>query len=883
MANRTVLVRLQANAASYISAMKAAKAATSDLLGEIDKTNDRTAWLAQGILAVAPAATTLGAAAVPVLSGMATQMTVAAGAAGVMALGFNGVGDALGALNEYQLDPTAEKLAKLEEAMGKVGEDGERFVRFLDSLSPQFRELANTSREGMFPGVTRGIREFMDLAPELNRIIDQIAKGVGQLGRDAGKGLSGEGFADFFNYLENEARPILVQFGRTIGNFAEGLANMVVAFAPLSSDFSTGLLDMSRSFVEWSDGLKTSTGFAEFVDYVRDAGPKALEFLGSLTMAFVEILEAAAPVGAVMLPALTEMFDIIANLADTPLGPTVIAFAALTSAWGRLNAIASITGSGAMAKATAGLRENLATAKMLRPSLQELGTAAAFAGQGVQFQTKQTRLAITQTKAFARAAAPVAGQVALLGVAASGVADSVGLSNTATLALAGSLAGPWGAAAGAAIGLTMDFAQQNDDLVDSLDAAKDALDRAFDQNAGSADMAAVSLSVENAREAYRDLVDEVEQGGLAGVKHRIEGLFGDTDVEEAYAELMGLEEELLALREREAEASRKRAEDQAYYNSLQAETAALEDNIDKMREKRDLALQGINADLDYAQALLDVGVAAKENAGSLSKSGELIKGNEQAGIDAMRELNNLASAWNGLSDEAQNTPGAFKGAIDSFVEAAVQMGVGEKKARRMADEILNIPTSHETKIVVEVDEGFRRLRALRRSMENIDRSIVIGVNIVRGDSSGLAFLSGGVPRAEGGTIEGQRWPYGDKVLTPTAPGEEVISNRYGQADMNREALKAANAGAKLAVVGYADGGTIGATSRSVAAGRSYPAPRGSYAGVRGGAAIDYDRLASAMLLARPLHGDVHISGDPSEFKRQMLHDEQATGIGGFGG
>ena len=110
-----------------------------------------------------------------------------------------------------------------------------------------------------------------------------------------------------------------------------------------------------------------------------------------------------------------------------------------------------------------------------------------------------------------------------------------------------------------------------------------------------------------------------------------------------------------------------------------------------------------------------------------------------------------------------------------------------------------------------------------------------------------------------------------------------MSNRYGQADKNREALYEANyRGAKLAVVGYADGGTIGATTRSVAAGRSYPAtvPASYTAGPAGVDDAVIDRLAQAMLLARPVHGDVHISGDPTVFRREMQRDGQAAGLGG---
>lgn len=846
MANRTVKVWLEANAARYIAAMKAAGAATRDLHDEIDKTNDRTAWLAQSILALTPSATTLGAGAVPVIAGLATQLTVAAGAAGVMALGFNGVGDALGALNDYQLDPTEEKLEKLEEQMDKVGETGQEFVLFLDSLGPQFRELANTSREGMFPGVTEGLREIVELLPELDRVVDEFAQGIGQLASDAGSGLNGAGFADFFNYLENDARPILVEFGRTLGNFAEGMANMIVAFGPLSSSYSKGLLEMSSAFVDWSDNLKSSTGFAEFVDYVREAGPLALDFLGSLATTLVEILEAAAPVGAVALPILTTMLDVIGALADTPLGPTVIAFAALTSAWGRLNAIAAITGSGVMAKATAGMRGNLATAKMLTPSIGELGTSFYRLGQGVENQDKKTRLAMTQTKAFGKAIAPVAGQAALLGFAMSGASDKMGLTNTATLALAGSMLGPYGAAAGAAIGFTMDFAKSNDSLVDSLDAARDALDQAYDDKAGTVDMNALSASVENARQRYIDLTKEVEKGGLAGVKFQAESIFGKNDVEEAYEVYMQLEKDLGAIREREARASRERAADQSYYLSIQAETNALEDNIDAMREKRAEASLGLNAELDYQEAILDASAAAKDYNDVLQENGQLTPKLKREGIAAKRELDNLAQAWNGLTDEAQNVPGRYRKAIDTFVDTAVAMGMGKVEARKLAREILNIPTSHKTEIVVDADAAFQKLRAVRRSINSIDRNIVVGVNIVRGDSSGLAFLSGGVPRADGGDIPGPSGVYGDKVLVAAAPTEFMVSNRYGQADKNRAALRAANAGAKLAVVGYADGGTISATGRSIAAGRSYPASVPAYADGAVAGGLDYDRLVGGI-------------------------------------
>jgi hypothetical protein len=67
--------------------------------------------------------------------------------------GVQGLGDALKALDAYQLAPTQKNLAKMREEMDKLGPAGASFVTFLDSLEPQFRALQETARAGMLPGV----------------------------------------------------------------------------------------------------------------------------------------------------------------------------------------------------------------------------------------------------------------------------------------------------------------------------------------------------------------------------------------------------------------------------------------------------------------------------------------------------------------------------------------------------------------------------------------------------------------------------------------------------------------------------------------------------------------------------------------------------------
>lgn len=751
MTDRTVLVRLRADVSDLVAKSQVAKAAIHGVNSEIDKSNDRTAWLAQGILALTPAVTRLGAGAVPVLSGIATQLTVGAVAAGTAALAFNGIGDALGALNDYQLEPTAENLAQLNDAMEKVGPAGQALVEYLDSLGPALAQIANSARGGLFPGVIEGLQDFWTLAPQLNDVVRELGEGMGQLTAEAGEGLSSERFADFFDYLETDAKPILIETGRTIGNVTDGLLNMLIAFDPLTDDFSRGLLEMSRSFVAWSEGLSTSTGFQEFVAYVREAGPQTLDFLGSLALALVEITEAAAPVGAVMLPLLTTVVDVVGDLADTPLGPVTLGFLSLTAAWGRLNAVMAITGSGVMAKATAGIRANVAASRAAVPTFQQLGNAMAFAMMPTNALTRSMESnsvaartsaanalnARGQVMAFGKAAGPVAAQVGLLALAASDLDDRLGVTNTTSLALAGSLAGPWGAAVGASAGLFLDMKASADEATESLEGLDEAI-ASGNIEAVAAKLADLrkgledSLTTDGAGDFLSDFVARISgPDALRGLMNPFEGITAEytKQINEAEAALGDLKN-----------AREQASEGTMLYDSLQAETAALEANVAAMREKRAEALRGLNAELDYKASLLDAADALKENGRTVDES-------TRGGQANLRALYGMAAAFNAQEAAAKDSAREVRAGREAFVDMATAMGMGEEKARRLARELYELPAKVPIEIGVDYETAIQHARAVKAELASIDRNIDIFLNVRRPNASGFGPQLSPTPNA----------------------------------------------------------------------------------------------------------------------------------------
>ncbi|HEY1179557.1 MAG TPA: hypothetical protein VGF17_25665, partial [Phytomonospora sp.] len=549
VADRSVTVRLRADISDFQRKLAAASGTARGFADRLDQADSRMANLVQTGLALAPALVPIGGLAIPAVAGLTTQLGAAGLAAGVTVLAFKGVGGALEALNKYQLEPTAANFQAMQLKMQQLGPDGREFVRTLQGMRPQLQELQDAARAGLFPGATDGLEELLKLLPQAERLIGHVSTTVGDLFAEAGDNLNDPRWVKFFNYLDREASPTLEAMGKSFGNVVEGFANMIMAFDPLSDDFTHGMLNMSRAFKDWTQGLEGSEGFERFLSYLEDTGPEALDTLGALGNALVAFVEAAAPVGKVSLPILKGLADGFTAIADSPIGPLLVSTAAAVGILGRSLALLRVVGLRggedggqpllgrvlnvddakkalpAIREYTAASRELLVAQEAARAAnVKYLGTLRAYnaanevtggrasqkgmaaaAYELVAAENKQAeaakRVAVAEEargRAVGRTlagAGKAAGVVAGLAVATSGVADKIGLTNTASLGLVGTIAGPWGAALGAGVGVVMDLAAANNDLATAMDAA----------NRAGRD----GVQVQEQRRAYRDLQAEI--------------------------------------------------------------------------------------------------------------------------------------------------------------------------------------------------------------------------------------------------------------------------------------------------------------------------------------------------------------------------------------
>ncbi|QYJ05379.1 phage tail tape measure protein [Nocardioides panacisoli] len=190
-----------------------------------------------------------------------------------------------------------------------------------------------------------------------------------------------------------------------------------------------------------------------------------------------------------------------------------------------------------------------------------------------------------------------------------------------------------------------------------------------------------------------------------------------------------------------------------------------------------------------------------------------IQGLSDAALQNRGALDQLAQAWAKQVEAGNATEQTLKRARRQFIDTAVAMGVGRDRARELADQLLSVPKNVQTTVSqLGMANSLRDIASYKASLAGVPRTIrTTLITEYRRDSARVnqqgANIGGSpIERADGGTVPGFRFPYGDKVSARLAPGEFVVSNRYGQADRHHELLSAINANR------YADGGTVGRTA-----------------------------------------------------------------------
>jgi hypothetical protein len=749
---------------------------------DIDKYSGRLRTLADAALTLGPALIPIGAAAIPALTAALAGLGSAAGAIGLTVLAFHGLGDGLKAIDAYQLEPTAENLSKLRIEMEKLGPAGAHFAHFLDDLEPKLSDLQNIARAGIFPGVEDGIDALLTKLPQVRRIVADLATGMGDLAREGGESLAGPKFTAFFDYIESDARPTLEEFAKSAGNVAEGVANLLVAFAPLSRDFTGGLEKATAAFAKWSRGLDENQGFQDFLTYVRESGPQVVALLGALAQAFGGLLHAAAPFGRAVVPALTAIAKAFAAISNSPIGPPLYTAAAALTIFNRA---ASLTQRSVTSLSTGfeRLSGQAGTSQGKLGALLGRG-GVVFAGAAAVGMLADNINRIDSSKLDASLEALKFGDVT---PTIDKVADSIQ-----------QLGSNWN---------KIDFGEivtvgglLGDTSLDKFANNVDQVDKALAQMVQSG-------NVDEAATLFKKLQDVAAAKGVD--PSEVTKRFDD------YA---------LALHNVGEEAYRASGATNPFSGALKVLEGQLRTTKDAATDLSG-ALAALNGWFDKRQAVRDYRDSIKElskslkngftrkDAENLDAVGRNILQVAQSIKDPKLQRDFLQNARAGLVDLAEHSgpkaAAALQRLIDKFDDEKLthppkaKLDVDTKAADSKIDATtVRLHKYGNTVAIAKADANIGAATSAINQVTTMLRNLngttaTTYVRTVRNDIP----LPG--RSAEGGTVPKTGMGYADRWPYMLADGEEVISNRYGQADRHRALLKAINA------QGMAGGGTAG--------------------------------------------------------------------------
>lgn len=756
----------------------------------INQLTGRLRLFADAAAVLGPALVPLGGVAVAGIAGLASQMGFAAVAGGVLIGSMQGLGEALTLLNKADLNPTAENLAKAEDALNRLSPAAAAFAREANDLAPILRGIRDMGAEGLFPGLSEALDDFERLAPVVGGIFESVGGALGDIASGGAASLASDRWADFFEFIKDEAPQAISELASTVGSLTHGLGELWMAFGPLNSDASAWVMDVADSFDRWAEGLSQTQGFQEFIDYIRETGPQVAETLGALGNLFVQIVQAAAPLGGPTLMALEAIADAAAAIADSNLGTPLLAAASAMALLSRATATyAAVSKTALGGRAVAGIKTM---------------------GAAMDTTAIATRRATTSVTAFHganKAALVTAGKsAALLGgiaVASSGAADGMGLTNTASLALMGTIAGPWGAAVGGGVGLMLDMKAATEQAEQRIVSYKESLEA----------MTLAELEAEDARLAI-----------LFSKENRV-GTDPDStgsDPVQLVKDQTAATSQLEAAERRAAIALARRAGvNLDVANTAEMSVKKLEEMTKALRESREAAREAgratassfglLGESLDDAKVSLNGWLAEQEaatralarfNDNSVKAAREgldkgLIKSLREMGVEGALRMDQLANGTKSGIDRANANWRAMQREIKRTERLTLDL-LGLSPAR--------IKVDAETKAA---NAALDSLEARLNAMQYHDVFINVRHNPV---DTGL----GPVGSADGSFVPKTGKPYADRHHYLLADGEGVTTNRRGETDRFRDVITGINRGySRSAIKGMlADGGFGGGMGSS---------------------------------------------------------------------
>ena len=219
---------------------------------------------------------------------------------------------------------------KLKQKMAELSPEQQDFAKFIFGLKDELDGLQDAAAKPLLPKLEQAITGLLPYLPEFEGFVSKIASTMGDLAIASVEALDSPVWQRFFRYVDTNAVPTMQMMWETGKNLTEGLVSLYLALSPFNEDIGTGLVNLSRDFATWAENLNRTQGYRDFLAYVQENGPRVVEFLGEVGELLIDVVKAAAPLGAVVLQAITWVVDALNSIPDGALTALVIGIGAVS-------------------------------------------------------------------------------------------------------------------------------------------------------------------------------------------------------------------------------------------------------------------------------------------------------------------------------------------------------------------------------------------------------------------------------------------------------------------------------------------------------------------------------------------------------------------------
>lgn len=211
----------------------------------------------------------------------------------------NGINTAKYALTT--LNPFLTKTAtQIETASGKMLNWAKT-----SSVAKRSFDILNTQGPKIFQHLLNATQSFVNgsaaLFNKLSPLYGWAARGFADMAKSFDNWANSVEGSKAINGFIEYTKANLPIVGNIFGNIFKGIISLFQAFSGHSHNVLLGIQDVTKGFAEWSEGLKKSDGFQQFVQYLETNGPKVWSLIKNITGTLWGLVKGMAPVGAAVL------------------------------------------------------------------------------------------------------------------------------------------------------------------------------------------------------------------------------------------------------------------------------------------------------------------------------------------------------------------------------------------------------------------------------------------------------------------------------------------------------------------------------------------------------------------------------------------------------